>query len=180
MEREGSMLGDVFRLCAGLFESVVRDREDPIACGGNCGMGFPISDRETDPALTFKGRMPDVEVGGLGTCTITVALGVFSLAVNSLRSSSESMSVSLSKVGPFLNSGVVRFPMKDVTSYWVPAESTFMRDMLPGLLPASSLLRPGESGIGCGVVGYSFRIGILGGSNPATPAFNVERRSSFL
>ena len=170
MERDGRMLEEVMRLCAGLFEPLVRGRE-------------------TEAGLTSKGRM--IGAGRLGTCTITVARGVFSLAVNSLRPSSESISVNLSKAGPFLDSGVVRsggqmsvpnfilgrvdaLPMNDVTSYWVPPESTFIRDMLPGLLPASSLLRPGESGIG--VVGYSLRIGILGGSNPAA----TERRSSFL
>lgn len=168
------MLEEVFRLCAGLFGVFISGTgADLIARGGNAGIGFseaacaveapltatagpekgPGAEGErAGPMSTYIGRVADAEPGGLGTCMITV-VGVFVVLLISLTPSWESMSVSLSKAGPFLNPGVVRFPMKDVTSYWVPAELTFIRDMFPDMVISSPLLRPGESSNDCGVVG---------------------------
>jgi len=186
------VLEEVFRLCAGLFGVFISGTgADLIARGGNAGIGFseaacaveapltatagpekgPGAEGErAGPMSTYIGRVADAEPGGLGTCMITV-VGVFVVLLISLTPSWESMSVSLSKAGPFLNPGVVRskqklsihqipnmrkvnaLPMKDVTSYWVPAELTFIRDMFPDMVISSPLLRPGESSNDCGVVG---------------------------
>jgi len=174
---KGRIVGELLRCCGGLFGAFTwGPGADLIACGGNAaGIGFstPASASEVEapldaaapegsskaaagrvePASTYLGRGADALAGGLGTGMVIVVLGVFSPPLNSLTPSSESMSASLSKAGPFLNPGVVRFPMKDVTSYWVPPELTFIRDMLPDMLPVSPLFRLGESGNDCGVVG---------------------------
>jgi hypothetical protein len=93
---------------------------DIVRGGSNTGIAFPKSawvnedeaplDVRVGPGMrseanAYAGRVADAEVG-LNTCVVMVARGV--LPLNSLTPSSESMTVRLSKAGPFLNSGVVR------------------------------------------------------------------------